>query len=362
MKQLLMLAWVFLVGICFALTEETERAVKAAQIKGLAYLKHHQSTDGSWSDRRFPGMSALALRALAESRDPANAEAVQKAVDYIVSCAQKDGGIYVPIPGRKGAGLGNYNTCLCLTALFVSGHKDKCTDILLAARSYIASTQLETAGLHEGGFGYDRNAERLYSDLNNTFYAVDAMKTTQSLEEARPSSQKKVDINWDKARQYILAHQVTEGKEAGGFMYKQEVPRRTPKGVNPNERLQATGSMTYAGLLAMLHCDLPRGEPRVRSTLSFLGKHWSLDENYGQGAQGLYFYYTVIARALDASGIQMLTLEDGTQVDWREELAKALLKRQTEEGAWVNANNRFWEGDPILSTAYALLALELTLR
>ncbi len=362
MKALWMMVGVAFAGMVSALTPETAALAKAARDKGLDALVRTQSAEGHWSDRRFPGMSALAMKALAESGDARYAEAVERAVKYIVSCAQPDGGIYVAVPGRIGAGLGNYNTCLCLTALFTSGHKEQYMDILLGARSYIASTQLATSGLHEGGFGYDRNTERPYSDLNNTFYAMDAMKTTRSLEESRPLGQKKVDINWEKARQYVLAHQVTDGAEEGGFVYKQEVPRRTPQGVKAEERLRATGSMTYAGLLAMLHCELNKGEPRVRSTLQFLGKHWSLDENYGQGVQGLYFYYMVIARALDAAGVETLTLEDGTTVDWREALAQAVLKRQREDGSWRNDNNRFWEGDPTLATAYAVLVLELVLR
>ncbi len=120
--------------------------------------------------------------------------------------------------------------------------------------------------------------------------------------------------------------------------------------------------MTYAGLLAMLHCKLSREDPRVRSTYDWLGRHWTLEENPGQGNQGLYFYYDILARALSAAGVEKLQLADGSAVDWREALAKELVKRQTADGSWVNASNRFWEGDPALSTSYALLTLALVVR
>ncbi len=342
----------------WALTAATRSAAEAALGRGFAWLRGAQQADGSWSDRRFPGMSALAVWAMARGKDPANAAALEKAEKYIVSCAQPDGGIYVPIPGRRGGGLGNYNTCLCLTALHAAGGKTRHAQVLLAARAYVASTQIETEGLHEGGFGYDKSSPRAYTDLNNTFYAVEAMRLTADVEELRPAGQKKVDIDWAKARKYVLSMQQTEGADAGGFVYNRETPRGGAEG---KEALRSYGSMTYAGLLAMLHCQLSREDPRVRSAYQWLGKHWSLEENAGQGNQGLYFYYDVLARALDAAQVGRLKLEDGSEVDWREELAKALVARQKPDGSWVNTSNRYWEGDPALATSYALLALTVVL-
>lgn len=343
-----------------ALSPETKAQAQTALNKGFAWLRATQSTDGSWSDKRFPGMSALALWAMANAAIPENAHAAEKAEAYLIACAQPDGGIYVPIPRRRGGGLGNYNTCLCLTALHAAGAKDRHASVLLAARSYIASTQIETEGLHEGGFGYDKSSPREYTDLNNTLYAIDAMRLTQDLEEMRPGNQKKVDINWEAAKQYVLSMQQLQGEDAGGFLYNREVPRAqtaTPE----KPQLKAYGSMTYAGLLAMLHCKLSRDDPRVRSVYQYIGKHWTLDENPGQGNQGLYFYYDILARALTTAAVEHITLEDGTVLDWKEALAQALIQRQNPDGTWVNENNRFWEADPVLSTSYALLALTLIL-
>ena len=343
-----------------ALTPETRTAAKAASSRGFAWLRAAQSQDGSWSDRRFPGLSALVLWSMAAAKDTANTDSAKRAAAYIVSCAQPDGGIYVPVPGRLGSGLGNYNTCLCLTALHAHGDAAY-NNVMLGARSYIASTQIETEGMHEGGFGYDRSSPRTYTDMNNTFYAIDAMTRTQALEETRPASEKRVSVDWDAARKYVLSMQQTEGDEKGGFFYTKTPPRKKP-GQTETPRLRTTGSMSYAGLLSMLHCKLTERDPRVRSTVAFLGNHWTLKENPGQGSQGLFFYYDVMTRALTAAGIDKLTLADGTALDWREALAKELISRQQADGSWKNANNRFWEGDPALSTGYALLALSLLLQ
>lgn len=361
MKKRLLYVLLFCTSWLFALTPETKQAAVAASQKGYAWLRDAQAQDGSWSDRRFPGLSALALWSLVLSKDEANAASAQKAADYIASCAQPDGGIYVPIPERRGSGLGNYNTCLCLRALHLFGQRDKYMDVMLGARAYIASTQIEAEGMHEGGFGYDKSSPRTYTDMNNTFYAIDAMRMTQDLEESRPGG-KRVDVDWDAAKKYILSMQQTSGEDEGGFLYTRQVPRAKPGETPQQVQLKAFGSMTYAGLLAMLHCDLTREDPRVRSTYRYVGKYWTLKENPGQGNQGLYFYYEVLARALTASQMEMVTLEDGTQIDWREALAKELIERQQPDGSWVNTNNRFWEGDPALSTSYALLVLQILLE
>ena len=48
----------------------------------------------------------------------------------------------------------------------------------------------------------------------------------------------------------------------------------------------------------------------------------------------------------------------GTKHDWRKELTEVLAKRQKENGSWINAADRWMEGDPNLVTAYSLMALK----
>ena len=49
--------------------------------------------------------------------------------------------------------------------------------------------------------------------------------------------------------------------------------------------------------------------------------------------------------------------ENGVVHEWRKDLIEALAARQREDGAWVNENSRWLEGDASLVTGYALLAL-----
>jgi squalene-hopene/tetraprenyl-beta-curcumene cyclase len=65
-----------------------------------------------------------------------------------------------------------------------------------------------------------------------------------------------------------------------------------------------------------------------------------------------------MAKALSAANINELTLENGKAVDWRNDLATKLLSTQREDGSWANKNGRWMESNPILVTAYTVLALE----
>jgi squalene-hopene/tetraprenyl-beta-curcumene cyclase len=76
------------------------------------------------------------------------------------------------------------------------------------------------------------------------------------------------------------------------------------------------------------------------------------------GAQGKYYYYHTMAKALNAANIDFLKLPDGKVVDWRQQLAEKLLNIQKGDGSWINDEAARWmEGDAVLTTGYILMAL-----
>ena len=290
---------------------------------------------------------------------------VPKAVGFIKTNVQSDGGIYHDIPGRKGGGLSNYNTAICMTALYSTGDRSL-TPIILNARKFIADRQCSGDDVFKGGFGYDSKNNRAYADLLNTYYAAGAMRMTQAAEEMRPSGEKRVDIDWKATEKFVeqMQNKPDTGKEqAGGFFY---MPGQSKAGTvtNADGRIvfRSYGSMTYAGMLSLIYAGVDRDDPRVRSAYDWAMRHWSLDENPGMGAQGLYFFYNVIARALNAYGVDLIKTSDGKYINWRKELARKIIESQTigadGKGYWVNSNGRFWERNPVLTTSYCILALE----
>ena len=359
------------------LPDSAKAEAQAAIAKGLAWLAANQKEGGFWSEEKNPAMTALPLWALAASGQQQYAAQADKAVAFILSKVQPDGGIYVPDPQRGGAGLGNYNTSLCMMGLQATGRKDV-VPAIQKARTYTASTQLTGDDEHAGGFGYDKGGRR-HTDLTNTGMAIDAMRRTQSVEDLRPAGEKRADLNWDTALKYVENMQQKEGEDKGGFLYAKSFGPAPamggkgtggPGGTNAGARaagafqgggrppLRSYGSITYVGLLSMIHTQLARNDPRVISAFDYCTQHWTLDENPGQGGQGIFFYYNILTRALCAAGVDAIPQASGGTLAWREALIKKIASLQKADGSWVNENNRWWENDPVLVTSYSVLALE----
>ena len=122
--------------------------------------------------------------------------------------------------------------------------------------------------------------------------------------------------------------------------------------------LRSYASMTYAGLKSMIYAGLAKDDPRVKAALSFITRHYTLDENPGLGQLGLYYYYHTFGKAMAALGEDSFTDTSGKAHAWRRELFEALKSRQHENGSWSNDTDRqFGERDPDLATAFALLTL-----
>ena len=81
-----------------------------------------------------------------------------------------------------------------------------------------------------------------------------------------------------------------------------------------------------------------------------------------QSLQGLYYYYHVFARALRAWGEPVIPDDKGVKHSWREDLCRKLISLQNKDGSWVNTADRWYEGNPSLVTAYAVLALQTALE
>ena len=327
--------------------------------RGAKFLLSRQAADGHWSDPQMPALTALPLWALSgaaaaqgEAFRAKSEGARKKAAEFVLKTQRPDGGFYVPKPGRGGSGLGNYNPSVCLAALFDSGLAPK--SALLKARAYIASSQLAGDDTMAGGFGYDKVSRRRYADLSNTAYAMSAMAKTASLEEFRMGGER-VDLDWDMALRFVENLMKKDGPEAGGAAYNDRTPQAgTTTNAQGRVHLRAYGSMTYAAVLSMCSAKLDRGDPRVRQSLEYLTKYWSVNENPGMGNQGLYYFYDIMARALSAAGVEKVGAHD-----WKRELSAKVVSLQKPDGSWANDNNRFWEADPILCTSFALLVLNL---
>jgi len=350
-----------------SLRHEAQRAID----RGLAALLSRQDPAGWWSSPDHPALTALALTAF--MGDPSGRyrtnphPALARAWGFLRASAQPDGGIH------RGA-LPNYNTAISATALALANQPGD-EDLLRRARAYLVRSQndfgepgrLDTP--LDGGVGYgDRNA---HSDLNNTLVALEALRATEHLDRDRPASER-ADLNWDAAIRFIQTCQnlpthnrepwvSTDPQDRGGFVY---YPGHSMAGGETNVAtgkiaLRSYGTISYAGLLSYLYARLDRNDPRVTAVIAWLRNNYTLDENPGMGAQGLYYYFHLQAKALQALGTETLEVQGKRRIAWRRELVLRLINLQQSDGSWSNDNNRWWEKDPCLVTAYTVSALNL---
>ncbi len=344
------------------LTNEINSAIDRA----LDWLAERQREDGTWSNRQFPALTALPTWAFIRSDHPRKDAIVTNAVQSLLNNVQPDGGIYREVAGRLGGGLSNYNTAIAMTVLHSLGDPDL-AEVILNARTFVSQGQLTGDDIYHGGFGYDVRSQEPYADLMNTLQVLEAMRYTAELEEERPAGQTRATVDWEAAAEFVSRLQNPEesGEEhAGGFTYN---PSESKAGQEEQEDgtvvFRSYGSMTYAGLLALIYSGVDRNDPRVRSAFDWASRHWTLEENPGMGAQGYFFFVNVLSRALNAYGVEWIPQVRDQLVNWRREAALRLVRTQriepeTGHGYWRNEDGRFWENDPVLVTAYSILALQ----
>jgi squalene-hopene/tetraprenyl-beta-curcumene cyclase len=356
-----------------SLRNEGQDAVR----KGIQWMQAQQKPAGFWSSPEWPALTAFAVWAQVLSDEHRNSESVEKAIAYLRSNVQPNGGIYVePKLEFKGGGKSNYNTAISMVALHLTDREDL-RPIVLRARNFVAASQHLGGDVYHGGFGYDADTKRAYADLSNTYVALEALALTENAEDFRKEGQK---ATIDKKAAADFVSKVQNLKESnpgekvsdhpddrGGFAYNPDSSFAGERQLEDGRVvLRSFGSMTYAGLLSLIYADVDRNDPRVRSAFDWAVKHWTLDENPGMGQQGLFYFYNVLSKSLAAYGENDLRREDGTAVNWREEFVKKLVGLQKIDengnGYWQNSENRFWENDPVLVTGYTLIALQMALQ
>lgn len=323
--------------------------------KGIDYLKGTQAEDGSWSAAAGPGITALIATGILKQGRSVEDPVVAKALKYIESFVQPDGGIYKPKSRLK-----NYETSLgvvCLSAANKSGKYDK---ILKDADKYLKGEQFgeasgtEKSDFQYGGSGYGGGSR---PDLSNTSFFLEALQSTGN--DANSDAVKRALMFVSRCQNLESEHNTSPPAAKvndGGFYYSVSSPAN-PGGKSDEGGLRSYGSMTYAGLKSMIFAGLKKDDPRVKAAVTWAQKNYDLKSNPGMGTNGLYYYYHLFAKAMDAAGEKEFTSADGKKHDWRKELVAEFAAKQRQDGSWVNENKQWMEGDANMVTGFALLTL-----
>lgn len=339
--------------------------------RGIASLKASQNPEGWWTSPEHPAVTALALIAWQgnPNKPKQTPKWIEKSYNFLLTHVQPDGSIYVP-----GKGLANYNTSLSMMALLAANDK-KHNPALLKARAFLAKQQwdLGEKGKQDhpldGGVGY--GGRYPHSDLNNTLSSLEALHFTRHLVKDAPPQD---DLNWKAAIGFIQNCQnlpshnkqpwaSNDPKQKGGMIY---FPGKSMAGAvkdkNGKTALRSYGSISYAGMMSYSYARLKADDPRVVAVRKWLFDNFTLEENPAMGAQGLYYYYYLMAKALSFSGDRTITVK-GKKIDWRKTLGLKLIGLQQQDGSWVNSKSaRWWESEKPLVTAYSVIALSYIYR
>jgi len=330
--------------------------LREVRSRALRFLKLSQASDGSWTSPSVPGITALAVHAQLQSGVSANDPAVRNALGFLLKLQQKDGGIYHPQTLHR-----NYETSITLLALTAANSDGRNNQVIKKAEAFLRGLQWDDSeGLKEdetgfGGAGYGKHQR---PDLSNTQFLIEALRAA-GVKADDPAMQKAL-IFVSRCQNLETEHNNTKFAskiEDGGFYYTPAAGGTSQAGLTPSGGLRSYGSMTYAGLKSMLYAGLKQDDPRVKAAFTWIQKFYSVEENPGLGHQGLYYYYHTLARTLSVLGQDSIVDGKGIQHDWKQELVEKLAATQRKNGSWVNAADRWYEGDPNLVTAYSLMAL-----
>jgi squalene-hopene/tetraprenyl-beta-curcumene cyclase len=359
-------------------TAAVEAKGRQVVTKGLAWLKSRQKANASFtsSDREPPAITALVLRALVnDPQHGAKSDAAQKAIKSLTDLQQADGGFYKDM-------LANYNTAIAISALAAAKDPALQERIDRAVR-YLKGAQVTDAVAGPGGEKIDPNhaffggwnyggQQGGRPDLSNAAIALEALKD---------SGLKQDDPAYQNALKFVTRLQnSSESNPApwagndGGFVYG---PGRSGEGdsaageyTSPDGKklLRSYGSMTYAGLKSMVYAGLSKNDPPVKAAWDWVRSNWTLDEHPGLKANGpdaardgIFYYYHTLARALDVYDEPTITDTQGRRHDWRVELIDKLASIQRQDGSFAGTK-RWMEDNPVISTAFAVLAAEEALK
>lgn len=347
---------------------------KALIDRGLDYLKQQQKADGSWQNEGDPpAITAITVKAFVQEGQYIGDEPfLQKGFQKLLSFQKPDGSISDDM-------LATYNTAIAISALAESKqaqYKDAITKALRYLREcqwddkiegVPANMKVPESDPNYGGFGYGKKGKR--ADLSNLQVALDALHDA-GLKPDDPAYQAALKFA-TRSQNNSETNDQKWSADNGGFIYSPADGGQSKAGeytdASGRQMFRSYGSMTYAGLKSMIYAGLSHDDPRVKAAWSWVTHNWTLDENpgirYGDpnnpkgGDDGLFYYYHTLARALRAYGEPIITDSKGVKHDWRIELIEKLATQQSGDGHWTGIQ-KWMENKPILSTAYAILALQ----
>jgi squalene-hopene/tetraprenyl-beta-curcumene cyclase len=354
--------------------EEADRAKALSALESGARFLLSKSKNGLFDgrpgkvDAGFTAMAIGALECVPEPRAKDMQTAIDAGLKWLVSLQKPDGAIH---DGE----LANYVTSAAILALVRSGRAEY-KPVIEKAQGFLIALQADEADGYSPDnpyYGGNSYGDEQRPDLSNVQSALEALAA---------SGLDKGNVAYKRALKFLERCQnrsesndikIVDGDKVivsgndGGSAYAPGDSKAGFVEVNGKKVPRSYGSMTYALLKCYVICGLPKDDPRMKACWEWLRKNYSLDVNPGFEAstdptapfQGLFYYLHTMAKALNLYGEENVIDAQGKSNPWRKQLCGRLVSMQRKDGSWINENSaRWWEGNPLLSTCYAILALD----
>ncbi len=357
--------------------EDADKAKALAALQRGAQFLLSKGKNGIYEARPgdpSAGITAMAVGALQCVPEPRPAE-IQKAIDnaltWLVSLQQPDGSIH-------NEQLANYTTSAAIMAL-ARAKKPEYEPVIAKARAWLVALQADEAEGYSPDhpyYGGNSYGDEQRPDLSNVQFALEALAAS-GLDKG-DAAYKRALVFLQRCQNRSESNDVklvdTDGKtivsgDDGGAGYGPGTSKAGFVELADGKKVSRSyGSMSYALLKGYILCGLPKDDPRMKACWQWLQKHYTLDVNPGFESssepnapyQGLFYYLHTMAKSLALYGEETVVDASGKANPWRKQLCGRLVAMQKkEDGSWVNENaGRWWEGNPVLATTYALLSLD----
>jgi len=360
----------------------------AAAAEKLAAL---QDSAGAWKmgpegkQTPSPSSTGLIVASLASAPEPLRTkfkDTTAKGLAYLLSRVNEDGSIG---EGPTGTFLKTYTTAICLVALSSVERTDKIADVIRGCQAYLKNNQLKE-GLHQGGLGYGdapKDKEKMRGDLSVTGFAAEGLKVSGLPQDDEfwklvvkfvRKCQNNSEVNNDPEFVEALKKAgMSVGNDGGLYYAPVASDKASPAGlkkVADKDVIVSYGAMTYDGIKTYIYAGLKKDSPEVKAAMDWVRKNWSLEMHPGfayeevkrNHLRGIYYYYLLMARALDVYGENPLETFDGKKHDWPKELAEHFVKVVRDSRMWQNDNPAWYESDPVVTTAYVLMTCDVLFK
>ena len=337
-----------------SLSPQTRAKLLDSLDRAATYLRQQRAADGTWENH--PGITGLAATALMKMPNADRAKTVAEltsTLDKIAGLAKPDGGIYDKM-------VPHYVTAISVMTLVTAGRPQD-RPIIEKAREFLADRMLdEGEGVARsekwyGGMGYGASRpDGRQADIISLEYALRALKESDL--PANHAAYEKAIVFLQRTQNNSETNEQSWAANDGGFVYHPGFTYHEEGGT------KSYGSATYAGVLSYAWANVRKDDARVQAVLKWIRDNYTVDENPGLGQKTVYYYYMVMAKALQAVGEPVIVDSRGRSHVWREDLGRKLISLQHPEGYWVNEVPWEMQDNKVLVTAFTMAAIQAILQ